>query len=102
MNLVFPYVTYSMALNLLTAFRHFTSISLRALECFFRTTLLSSPIMSSETVRCSLPVALMAPMIVPEREEQTPAKATHTMNQRMEICGKAARFCRCRTLLLFS
>ncbi len=40
--------------------------------------------MSSASVRCSLPEALTAPRTVPTRLQLTPAKATKTMNQRME------------------
>jgi len=36
------------------------------------------------TVRCSRPEALMAPKTVPAKEQQTPAMATKTMNQRRE------------------
>ncbi len=44
--------------------------------------------MSRDTVRCSLPDALMAPSTVPARLQQIPAAATATMNQRMETCKK--------------
>lgn len=41
------------------------------------------PIMRSETVRCSLPVAFKAPNTVPTMAQQSPTKAIITMNHRM-------------------
>ena len=45
---------------------------------------LSLPIMSNETVRCSLPDAFMAPKTVPTIEQQMPTKAIMTMNHRID------------------
>ena len=42
------------------------------------------PIMSSETVRCSLPEAFIAPRTVPTIEQQMPTKAIMTMNHRID------------------
>ena len=42
------------------------------------------PIMSNETVRCSLPDAFMAPKTVPTIEQQMPTKAIMTMNHRID------------------
>ena len=42
------------------------------------------PIMSRETVRCSRPLAFMAPRTVPTTAQQTPTKAIITMNQRID------------------
>ena len=47
-------------------------------------TFLLLPIMSSETVRCSLPEAFMAPRTVPTIEQQMPTKAIMTMNHRID------------------
>ena len=45
------------------------------------------PIMSRETVRCSLPDDLMAPRTVPTTAQQMPTRAIMTMNQRIDtVC----------------
>ena len=41
------------------------------------------PIMRSDTVRCSLPEAFIAPRTVPTTAQQMPTNAIMTMNQRM-------------------
>ena len=42
------------------------------------------PIISNETVRCSLPEAFIAPRTVPTTEQHIPTNAIMTMNHRME------------------
>ena len=42
------------------------------------------PIISKDTVRCSLPDAFIAPRTVPTTEQQIPTKAIMTINQRIE------------------
>ena len=42
------------------------------------------PIISNETVRCSLPEAFIAPRTVPTTEQHIPTNAIITMNHRME------------------
>ena len=42
------------------------------------------PIISKDTVKCSLPDAFMAPKTVPTTEQQIPTNAIITMNHRIE------------------
>jgi len=42
-----------------------------------------TPIIRSDTVRCSRPEAFIAPRTVPTTAQQIPTKAIMTMNQRM-------------------
>ena len=49
------------------------------------------PIISNETVRCSLPEAFIAPRTVPTTEQHIPTNAIMTMNHRMETVWKALK-----------
>lgn len=55
-----------------------------------KTILWNLPIMRSETVRCSRPVALSAPRTVPITEQHNPTNAIMTINQRiLTVCVTA-------------
>ena len=60
------------------------------------------PIISNETVRCSLPEAFIAPRTVPTTEQHIPTNAIMTMNHRMETVWKKIENLEYRNLIPFN